>query len=278
MTSSVLKTFRSPEKIRHVNVVLAGCLSAPSDDELEKLETISLLIGAKRSGATMIAAILDAHPEIVMAKEFNLLRQFQNGLNLKQAARLMLFNARMFAKKGAKWTGYSYDIPGMYQGRYETLKVIGDKKAQTSTLQLQKNINLIGEMEKKYARPVKMIHAVRNPYDTLASMVLKKDFTLERAMQNLEDVCQGAAHAYLKYPSQVLLVRQEDLLKEAGHMIRAVTEFLGLKSSEEYLKAAAQLVRPDQNMTRHKVEWTEDIRNQVEDLIDRHEFLNGYRF
>ncbi len=278
MTSSVLKTFRSPEKIRHVNVVLAGCLSAPSDDELEKLETISLLIGAKRSGATMIAAILDAHPEIVMAKEFNLLRQFQNGLNLKQAARLMLFNARMFAKKGAKWTGYSYDIPGMYQGRYETLKVIGDKKAQTSTLQLQKNINLIGEMEKKYARPVKMIHAVRNPYDTLASMVLKKDFTLERAMQNLEDVCQGAAHAYLKYSSQVLLVRQEDLLKEAGQMIRAVTEFLGLESSEEYLKAAAQLVRTDQNISRHKVEWTEDIRNQVEDLIDRHEFLNGYRF
>ena len=278
MTSSVLKSFRSPEKIRHVNVVLAGCLSAPSDEELEKLETISLLIGAKRSGATMIAAILDAHPEIVMAKEFNLLHQFQNGLNLKQVARLMLFNARMFAKKGAKWTGYSYDIPGMYQGRYENLKVIGDKKAQTSTLQLQKNINLIGEMEDKYARPVKMIHAVRNPYDTLATMVLKKDATLEQATENLENACQGAAYAYLKYPSQIMLVRQEDLLKDAAYMIKGITEFLGLESKEDYIKSCAELVRPDKNMTRHKVEWTEDIRMQIEDLIDRHEFLNGYRF
>ena len=83
MSFSVLKSIRSPEKIPHVNKVLAGCLSAPASWEIEQIKALAILIGGQWSGGTLIGAMLDAHPDIVIATEFNLLQQFKNGLSLK---------------------------------------------------------------------------------------------------------------------------------------------------------------------------------------------------
>ncbi|MCB1840739.1 MAG: sulfotransferase [Alphaproteobacteria bacterium] len=278
MSISVLKSIRSPETIPHINRVLAGCLSAPSDADLSSLQALTLLIGGQWSGSTLISAMLDAHPEIVMANEFNLLRQFKNGLSLKQAARLMLFNARMFTKNGTRWTGYAYAIPGQFQGRYRTLKIIGDKKAQSSAQQLYANIDLIARMQDKYNLPVRMIHAVRNPYDTLAMMAQRQGMPLDQAIETFEKICEGAAFAYRKYPAQVLLVRHEDLRKEPKHTVRRLIAFLETECPDDYVAACAAAVDREPKKPRHDVSWTQEQRRQVEDMIDRHEFLNGYAF
>ena len=278
MSLSVLKSIRSPEKIPHVNKVLAGCLSAPASWEIEQIKALAILIGGQWSGGTLIGAMLDAHPDIVIATEFNLLQQFKNGLSLKQAARLMLFNARMFVRNGARWTGYHYDIPGQYQGRYRTLKIIGDKKAQSSAQLLYANIGLIGEMQEKYGRPVRLIHAVRNPYDTLAMMVLKQGVSMDQALESFEKICDGAAFAYRRYPGQVLLIRQEDLKKEPRHTIRRLMAFLETECMDDYIKACAGKIYAEPSRPRLSVQWTRDQRSRIDDLIDRHEFLNGYAF
>lgn len=278
MTLSFLKSIRSPEKIPHVNRVLAGCLSAPQDSELSDLRAIALLIGAQWSASTLIGAILDAHPEIVMATEFNLLRQFRNGLSLKQASRLMLYNARNFRRNGTRWTGYSYSIPGMHQGRYQTLRIIGDKKAQSSALQLYKNIGLIRAMEEKYGLPVRMIHAVRSPCAALTAMIARQGMTQAAALEAFERACEGAALAYRKYPGQVLLVRQEDLIREPRHVIRRVMAFLELDTPDDYVRVCASVVYAQPSRGAPPVRWTPEQQGRIEDLIDRHEFLNGYKF
>lgn len=278
MSISLLKSIRSPEKIPHVNRVLAGCLSAPADAELADLQAITLLIGAQWSASTLIGAMLDAHPEIVMSTEFNLLRQFRNGLTLKQASRLMLFNARNFRRNGARWTGYSYAVPGMHQGSYETLRVIGDKKAQSSALQLYENIGLIGAMEKKFGLPVRMIHAVRSPCAALNAMVTRQHMDPEAALSAFEKTCEGAALAYRKYPGQVLLVRQEDLVREPRHVIRRIMAFLELGAPDDYVRACASVVSGEPARSHPTVRWSAQQQARIEDLIDRHEFLNGYRF
>ncbi|MCB1592023.1 MAG: sulfotransferase [Alphaproteobacteria bacterium] len=276
MSLSLLKSFRSPEQIPHVNRILAGCLSAPQDEELENLQSITLLIGAQWSASTLIGAMLDAHPEIVMSTEFNLLRQFRMGLSLKQASRLMLYNARNFRRNGARWTGYSYSIPGQHQGAYKTLRVIGDKKAQSSALQLYEKIGLIGEMEKKFGLPVKMIHAVRSPCAAMTAMIARQNMAPDAALDAFEKTCEGVALAYRRYPGQVLLVRQEDLLCEPRHVLRRIMAFLELEASEDYLKACASVINAGMSRGAAPVRWTVEQQDRIEDLIDRHEFLNGY--
>lgn len=277
--SNLLKTIRNPEQIPHVNRVLAGCLSAPQDSELENLQAITLLIGAQWSASTLIGAMLDSHPEIVMATEFNLLRQFRIGLSLKQASRLMLYNARNFKRNGARWTGYSYAIPGQHQGGYTTLRVIGDKKAQSSALQLYGDVGLIGAMEEKYGLPVRMIHAVRSPCAALSAMVTRQKMSPDAALDAFEKTCEGAALAYRKYPGQVLLVRQEDLVRDPRLTLRRILAFLELESSDDYVKACASVVNKGAAARpAPPVRWSAEQQLRIEDLIDRHEFLNGYRF
>ena len=45
--------------------------------EYDSVEAFVLFVGHPRSGHTLVAAILDSHPEMIIANEFNLLEKFQ---------------------------------------------------------------------------------------------------------------------------------------------------------------------------------------------------------
>lgn len=53
-------------------------------------------------------------------------------------------------------------------------QVIGDKKGGRTTRLLASNNNLLGNMSKTVNLPIKIIHVVRNPFDNIATMVLRK--------------------------------------------------------------------------------------------------------
>ena len=46
--------------------------------EYDSVEALVLFVGHPRSGHTLVAAILDSHPEMIIANEFNLLEKFQD--------------------------------------------------------------------------------------------------------------------------------------------------------------------------------------------------------
>ena len=100
------------------------------------VETLVLFIGHARSGHSLIGAILDAHPEIIIPHEYNLIKNWSE-FKLKSSSGLktrVLFALHalsrfqaMFGNRAASRRsggGYSYSVPGQWQGTYkERVKV-----------------------------------------------------------------------------------------------------------------------------------------------------------
>ena len=102
------------------------------------VETFVLFIGYPRSRHSLVGAILDAHPEIIIPHEFNLLGQWESlqsqtaskkhmqkyslFLKLQQLSmRQAVFGIRA-NKNNTMLTGdytYTYNVPGLWQGGYQ---------------------------------------------------------------------------------------------------------------------------------------------------------------
>ena len=98
------------------------------------VQTFVLFIGYGRSGHTLVGAILDAHPNIIISNELNVLPKWDY-YNKKTTVRNRLFfdlHARsrqqaMFGNRAASHksvSGYTYHVAGQWQGTYkEKIKV-----------------------------------------------------------------------------------------------------------------------------------------------------------
>ena len=86
-----------------------------------------LFIGYARSGHSLIGAILDAHPEIIIPHEFKAISKWDY---YKQETKTRLFFdlhslsrfQAMFGNRAASRPGrinYSYNVPGQWQGTYK---------------------------------------------------------------------------------------------------------------------------------------------------------------
>ena len=107
----------------------------------DRVETFVLFIGYPRSSHSLVGAILDAHPEIIIPHEYNLLpawNRFRGGnARRKNLQKYMLFNElhQMSARqalfgiraKNSLLQGeftYTYNVPGLWQGGYQkTIRV-----------------------------------------------------------------------------------------------------------------------------------------------------------
>ena len=97
----------------------------------DSVETFVLFVGYARSGHSLIAAILDSHPEIIIANEFNILENskhlFKDPKEESYIRRLWIFSALhslscsqsiQGLRSPKNRSGYSYYIPGGWQGKY----------------------------------------------------------------------------------------------------------------------------------------------------------------
>ena len=92
------------------------------------VETFVLFIGHARSGHSLIGAILDAHPEVIIPHEFDAINKWNH---YKNETKIRLFFdlhslsrfQAMFGNRAASRSGgrhhYSYNVPGQWQGTYK---------------------------------------------------------------------------------------------------------------------------------------------------------------
>ena len=110
------------------------------EDKLHTLyngvETFALFIGHGRSGHSLVGAILDAHPEIVIAHEFDVLngitgafyKKIRLFFDLHSLSRQQaLFENRASCPARADNHRYCYNVPGQWQGTYKTKIKVNDE-------------------------------------------------------------------------------------------------------------------------------------------------------
>ena len=119
--------------------------------------------------------MLNTYPEMVISNELDALYLFKLELSRTTIFSQIMKQEQRFAKRGYQWTGYDYTVPGQYQGRFERLPVIGDKKAGLSTRRLETKPELLDMVRCKSGVPIRVVHVVRNPFDNIATMARRQN-------------------------------------------------------------------------------------------------------
>jgi hypothetical protein len=246
---------------------------------LANVERFCFFLGYARSGSTLVGALLNAHPEIVVANELDALYYIQLGLPRNKIFSMLLEHERQFAVAGYRWTGYDYAVPGQYQGTFERLRVIGDKRAGRSAHQLGDDPELLGRVRRTVGVPIRVIHVVRNPYDNVVTMARRGGSELGDAVENYRRLSTQVDEVRARLqPEELLDLRYESFAEHPEHHLAEVCRFLGVSASADYLEACAPLVTRSGSRSRNTLSWSTSQRRQIEMLVEQRPVLTGYAF
>lgn len=243
------------------------------------IETYCMFIGYPRSGHSLVGSLLDAHPEMIISHELSALRYIKTGFGREQLYSLILENSQREAKAGRQETGYSYVVPGQWQGKFAKLKVIGDKKGSHDNFILSQRPDLLNRLRATVKVPVKFIHLARNPYDNIAAISVRHEKMLAASIDYYFALCDVVAGVKKQVPTaDVFDIRHEAFIDNPKESLKECCRFLGLEAPQDYLDACAGIIFKSASQTRHKVKWTPDSIDKVAEKMKAYPFLEGYSF
>jgi hypothetical protein len=258
---------------------IGSTLGARNNPGFEDLRHFSMFIGYARSGHTLIASMLNAHSEVVIANELDAVRFVRHRFLRSQLFWLLLQRDERFGSTARTWSGYQYEVPGQFQGRVERLKVLGDKRARSSVLQIAQDPSLLDRLRRRVGVPIKVVHLTRNPFDNIATEARRHKMSLAKATDWYEQMCRAVAVVRpLLDGSELVDLRYETFVEHPNSALADLCCFIEVEPEEAYLEACAGIVWPSANRTRDAVEWSDSDRLGVERLIGRYEVLQSYTF
>ena len=236
-----------------------------------------MFIGYPRSGHSLVGALLNAHPRMVIAHELDALRYVVRPFTRAQLFALILRRDREFVAQGTRWTGYDYSVPQSAQGIADGIQVIGDKKGGRSSLRIAADPEILGRLERMVGPGLRIIHVTRNPFDIIATMVKRGRAETAERVHQFERHCAGSALALsFAGPDRAITVAHEDLVLDPRATIHTLCEFLGQDAPEPYIEQCAARIFKVSRKTRKSVIWHAEDVAAVSALIGRYPFLRRY--
>lgn len=249
---------------------------APGKEALASLKYFCVFIGYPYSGHSLVGSILDAHPCVAISHELHVGRLIRSGYSKEKIFSMILLNSYHFAQKGRQWNNYQYAIPGEWNGRFDRLVVIGDKKGGKSTKFFTKKSDVPGKIATFSGLAPKYIHVVRNPYDMISTLFLK---TSRKGPGKMEHVIQKIIEQMVRVeairkeikPENWLDLHHEDLLAYPGTTIRQLFSFFDLSVSDGFIENCRKILFTKPHQSRFDIEWKPEEIGAVE------EWLSGFK-
>ena len=243
-----------------------------------------LFIGYPRSGHSLLGSLLDAHPDVAIAHGPNVLKDVgERGIGRRDLVETLLRRAEQDADRigGRRATGYSYAVPGQWQGHVRTLRVLGAKAGEKATLALRRDPAVLTQLRRTLRTRLRLLHVTRNPFDMIARMASitkdgKPERTIEAATRFTARLAQTNARVVADHPDDVLTVRHESVIQRPREELLRVASFLGIDPLDDWVEACVAILFERPQQARHLVEWTPTEREAVEALIAEHAFFSGY--
>ena len=276
----VLNGLRDPRgRAEWALLYASSSLNSRRNPDFSDLEAFCFFIGYSRSGHTLVGTTLNAHPEVVISHELDAVRYIRHGFRRSQLFSLILQRDQHFGTMGRQWSGYAYEIPGQFQGTFERLRVIGDKRARSSVLQTAQDPRLLDRLRREVRAPIRVIHVTRNPFDNIATEARRHKMSLDRATAWYEEICVAVEQVRPRLdPSELLDIRYETFAADPRGSLAEICRFIGVEPGPSYLDACAGIVWPNTNRTRDATTWSVDERRSVERLIETYPVLETYTF
>ena len=247
----------------------------------KSVQTYCLFIGYPRSGHSLVGSLLDAHPNVVIAHELDTLRY----LRAKPVGRdglfwLILERDREFTENGRRQAGYDYSVPNQWQGRFDRLLVVGDKKGGESTRRIARDPSLLPRLKRRAGVDVRIVHVVRNPFDNIATMSKRSDGrrTLATCADAYFTMCRTNDEIRRRDDTSVLDLRHEELIRRPKDCLAELCRFLGVDPTPDYLADCAGIVYASPHRSRTEVDWAPGVIEDVQNRMASFAFLEGYTF
>jgi len=243
---------------------------------------------------------MDAHPEMVISDELHAIRYLKDGFSQQQHYSLILQTSQINAQTDREMGGYSYGISNQWQGQFKELKVIGDKDGPGAALWLYLNPNLFKYLCTKSKPSSKFIHVIRNPYDSITTLMKKTNLLKEESLYlkdpfyrylnettlDLETTIElyfllYKAVARLKEKldhSNCLDIYHESFLESPKNSLIEICNFLGVDSPSDYLKDCSEFVYKSPHKSRHGAEWTPKLIDLVRRNMELYPFFSHYSY
>jgi Sulfotransferase family len=242
-----------------------------------EVEYFCLLIGYPHSGSTLMTSLLSAHPEMIIAPETDSLRYVRPGLTRNQLFALILDRDRQFTANERRWNGYDYAIPGSSKAA-SRLRVIGDKCIGKQARRLHTDPQLLDRVRSVVRVPIRVIHLVRNPFDSIAKMG-RRDVPMARRIRGYERLGNAIDEIRSRLSSEELFeIRYETLVTDPKRSLSDAWRFVGLEASDQFLMECTQLIQPSLPRSRLSIDWSDEQQREVEEIIAARPVLAGYTF
>ena len=200
-------------------------------------------------------------------------------------------------------------MDGLWQGAYDSyIEIIGDKTSGFGAIPFVRDKTMFRSsytiLEAQLNISIHAIQAVRNPYDVIATEVIKQtrgnkylrdlkskfqqtmSFRKFNVSRKIEEEIQVVFKMYtsgqnvkdIMGKESVLDVHNADLVSDPRGTIFRIFKFLGVETTEHYLDVCAQKVFRSESQSRHLVQWTPKLLQLVETQMRKFEVLNRYNF
>ena len=285
----------------------------PSD--VRDLRTFVLFLGFGRTGHSIVGSLLDAHPDIIIAHEYSVLKDINKEFTSNKDWLLLLFN-RLYSNSRRSvlsgWRsenmdrkGYTLGMAGnSWQGTFHQLRVIGDKSggmtAKVHARDSTRCKRLVEQLNSSLGVPVEAIHVVRNPYDTIATSVLL-DKGGARGLVKAKNSSQADNYNYTakvtgtyvknfmeatflahrvthQCPISVHTIHLVDLIHKPRSIMRELCDAVHVECYSDYLDMCEEKVFKSLSKTRNLVEWSQRHIETVANLIKRYPEFSRYSF
>ena len=153
----------------------------PLREQLAAVERFLLFVGYPRSGHSIVGALLNAHRDAVVAHELDAPPLIVGGCSRDE---LLLPHPRacVLVQHARKPDQLPVRSPGQWQGRFETLRVIGDKRGGSVTRRLTDHPDFFERVRSLVGIPLRLVHVVRNPFDNISAISIWHDLSLEESV------------------------------------------------------------------------------------------------
>lgn len=264
--------------------VLARAAVRAHPDRYAQTRTFCFFVGHVKCGTSLLGAMLDAHPHVILADEVDALGYLDDDFRRDEVFHLLRKGAQDEARKGRvtarRLGGYALAVPGASQGRADVPLVVGDGRAGPTTKRIAADPTLLDRLPAMVPGvDVRVFMVVRNPFDPIALTMLRGKRTFEDAASRFFATCDALVAIQAQLPPDAMhRVRYEDVVADPARELAEACAFLGVEAPADYLVACASIVHPSPDRDRERVTWTPQMIRTVEAGIARFDFLSPYTF
>ena len=280
-----------------------------SDSDVREVTKFVLFIGYPRSGHSIFGSIMDGHPNVILAHEYNLFAKcsefsphsdlLMNRTSIFNA----LYRASAFSARNG-WRSESVTSKGYnlhttsWQGTFKRLRVVGDKCGGKLARYFYQNYTVATLCYRQLSRsvqvPILFFHIVRNPFDMIATALIRKvtsiedmkKLNLDKVYVPLEKVQDYVTSIFnfakaverVKHFANVYEIHLEDFVRDPRKCVQGICRILELPCPPKFTDNCYEKAYKSVPRTRDRMIWDPVVKSRVEDEMKNFSFFSRYSF